>query len=298
VIPFTRKSGSPPETIWRGGIILLVGSGLLMACWWQKGRGLSVLFCWLLSLWLIFPIGAWLGLWLPKAIRGKSRPCAVLLGMVIGCLVGLVLAVAILGMVKSDELIGLLRYRHSGGYASYHLSVLNGLRAFARQMLFSVVPIMTGLVAAWAGWEQRQAHRVTAIQTESTACAATIQLRFGSDHWRILLGLASLVAIGMALVILIESRNPLLALVVVPMGASLTVVGPWLGPLYNPGGGHDFAVRLAGVGLPCMGLALLPFMLIRQPVSPRLAAVVWTGYATAILFWFALGVMSMGWSMG
>jgi hypothetical protein len=86
--------------------------------------------------------------------------------------------------------------------------------------------------------------------------------------------------------------------VVGPAAAGLVVLGPWLGPMINPGGQFGVAWRLTAVALPVLIGSLAPFVLRRRAVTRGAAAVAWCGFLTALLFWIAAGVLSLGWSMG
>jgi hypothetical protein len=139
VISLIWKPRSNQDKALRGGAILLIGSAILVACWWQKGRGFSAWSSWVLSLWLIFPVGVWLGWWLPRNVSGKARMRTVGLGLLVGCLVGVALALGITGMLRADELIGLLKHRGHGGYDSYRYSVLKSIHECSGLAVWTVV---------------------------------------------------------------------------------------------------------------------------------------------------------------
>jgi len=87
-------------------------------------------------------------------------------------------------------------------------------------------------------------------------------------------------------------------LLVGPAAAGLVVLGPWLGPLINPGGGSAEAWHWTIVALPVLLGGLAPFALRRRRVRPTTAVLAWCGFVTALLFWTGAGALSLGASLG
>ena len=296
----------PVATAFRGGGILLVGSVLWGLLFERRGFPLfNLLFVWLSSAWLIFPLGAFLGSRLPRWVAGRRATAVMGIGVSVGIVAGLALAAGFWLWTNHGELIGLVTNRASGGYESYSLSVRNTLRAEAWSALAVVVPVTAIWVTGWAVWLGRNSlHSPPALAQADSPPG--VLLRFN----RHLPKLVGCVAVGIALFafsvmlltwLLVRSEHLTLTslLVAGPMGAGLVVLGPWLGPVINP----DRAVFTAAwqwtvVGLPVLLVTLAPFAFRRRQVKWGTATVAWCGFVTALLFWIAAGVCSLGGAMG
>lgn len=286
----------------RGGLILLACSVLWGG--WVRPHGDSfamIWFVWLTSAWLVFPVGAFLGCRLPLWMAGRGTLGAVGFAALLGILVGLALAVAFWIEMNHHELIGLVTNRESGGYASFSFSVRQQLRQEAWSALTVVAPLTALWVVVWAVWTWRK----TAVVAATDHINRTVQLRF---DWHLLRlvgwltgGLALFAASTLAVAALTvrgEHVPPAAFLLIAPATAGLVVLGPWLGPLVNPGGGSAVAWQIVRVALPVLVLGLAPFILRRRPVRPGAATAAWCGFVTALLFWIAAGAWSLGWSLG
>lgn len=286
----------------RGGLILLACSVLWGG--WVKPQGDSfaiIWFVWLTSAWVVFPAGAFLGCRLPQWMAGRGKVGAAGFAVLLGLMVGLILTAAFWLEMNHHELIGLMTNRNSGGYASYSFSVRQQLRREAWSALTVVAPITALWVAIWVIWTWRR----TAVSPATPNLGRMVQLRFDWHLLRLvgwLTGGLALFAVSTlaiaALTVRGEHVPPVAFLLIAPGAAGLVVLGPWLGPLVNPGGGSGVAWQIVKVALPVLLLGLAPFILRRRPVRPGTATAAWCGFVTAWLFWIAAGAWSLGWSLG
>jgi hypothetical protein len=282
---------------------MLAGSilwGLFLG--WRTNLVLYLWLAWLPSLWLVFAVGAVLGSWLPQWVAGRGWVAAAGLGVLAGMIAGLLLAGGFWLCVGHRDLIGLVVNRESGGYASYSVSVRHQLRELAWRALTRVAPVTAVWVAAWTVWTRRTSgFSLVAPSQEKTS--PDVRLRFDLH----LLRLAGWVAAGFAIFAIaalfltaLTTRGATVQsfLVIGPVAAGLVALGPWLGPLINPGGGSAEAWQWTAVALPVLLGGLAPFALCRRPVRLATAVVAWCGFVTALLFWIAAGAFSLGWSTG
>lgn len=112
-------------------------------------------------------------------------------------------------------------------------------------------------------------------------------------------GLAVLATIDLVIMSLMPLRSvPTVNFFLIgPGAASLVILGPLLGPLINPGAGRVDVLLFTAVGLSVLLAGIAPFLL-RRPVRISTAVAARCGFATALLFWVFLGVLSVGRSVG
>ena len=290
-----------PAAACRGGIILLAGSLLGMIVWslpaWRSNsdHGPLVL-VWPMTMWLVFPLGAWLGCWLPARVRGRRLLSAGSVGLAGGIVTGLLLGLAMVASLHYDELWGLINNRGSGGYASYRVSVLQTLHHDLGRTLRAETSIMAVVVALWALWEAR---RKPATFPVANPGADPWALRLSFTHIRIALVMAGGLATFGALMAMVGRVGVSQILIVAVVAFGTVIIGPWMGPLVNPGAATEgLALRETGLGVTVLILSLVPFLLKGRFDSPRRRALAWCGYVTALLFWVYLGVLCLGHSLG
>ena len=288
-----------------GGVIMLAGS----LPWGLYLRGhtdpfLNLWLGWLPSAWLVFALGALLGLFLPRWVRGRRLPIGVGIGVLAGIIAGVLIAFGAWLCLTHRDLIGLVVHRRSGGYASYSYSARLQLRDQAFRVATVVAPIVAVWVAAWTVWINHSSRSSPAVPARGSASPG-IKLRFDRHLLRLVAWLAAgfgVFAVAALLLTSLTARNAHVYLpgflVVGPAAAGLVVLGPWLGPLINPAGGATEAWNWTAVALPVLLGGLAPFALRRRPVRPITAVVAWCGFVTALLFWTAAGALSLGWSLG
>ena len=289
----------------RGGAIMLAGSvlwGLFLPR--HNDPFLYLCFIWLPSAWLVFPLGALLGSVLPRWVAKRSLVAAVSIGLAVGAVAGLALAVGFWLWTNHRDLIGLVTNRQSGGYASYSYSVRRHLLEQASLALSVVPPITTVWVAGWTVLTNRFLRSFPPLQTHETS-SPTVFLRLDHHLLRIVGWIAAGLGIFATAVLLATSlavrgvEVPLTAFLFVgPGAAGLAVLGPWLAPLIHPGGGFTAGLQISTVALPVLLVGLAPFALLRRPVRPNTAVMAWCGFVTALLFWISTGAMSLGWTLG
>jgi hypothetical protein len=289
----------------RGGAIMLAGSvlwGLFLPR--HNDPFFYLCFIWLPSTWLVFPVGALLGSLLPRWVAKRGLVAAVSIGLFVGAVAGLALAVGFWLWTNHRDLIGLVTNRQSGGYASYSYSVRHHLREQAWWVLSVIVPVTIVWVAGWTVFTNRSARCFPSPQTSETS-SPNVCLRLD----RHLLAVVGWMAAGLGLfatAILAATslavrgvEVPLTSFLVVgPAAAGLAVLGPWFGPLIHPGGGFTAGLQMSTVALPVLLGGLAPFALRRRPVRQDTAVVAWCGFITALLFWISTGAISLGWSLG
>ena len=129
----------------RGGLFLVV-CALLFTPWLNGRFRLSDAFICFAVLWLVFPLGAILGGCILKRLRNLSLPRLAMAGLGIGLLSGLLLALLMLLLLGSNEVVGLIR----GGSPGYLLSVSQTLRKLGWQIGRGVVPLTTVTIFIWA----------------------------------------------------------------------------------------------------------------------------------------------------
>lgn len=289
-------------TAFRGGAILLAGAvlwGLFLPR--HNDPFLYLCFTWLPSAWLVFPLGALLGCWLPQWVAGRSLMASVSIGFLVGAVAGLALAAGFWLWTSHHDLIGLMVNRQSGGYASYSYSVRLHLREQAWRILSVVPPITTVWVVGWTVL----INRLSPPSPMHENLSPTVHLRFDRDLLRVVGWMAAGLGLFATAILLATSLTvrgvqvPLTSLIVVGLGAAgLAVLGPWLGPVIHPGGGFTAGLEMSAVALPVLLGGLAPFALRRRPVRPGTAVVAWCGFVTALLFWISAGAISLGWSLG
>lgn len=78
--------------------------------------------------------------------------------------------------------------------------------------------------------------------------------------------------------------------------AVAVVTGPMVGPVANPGatGIRDFTVGLAWILAGGVVAALVPFVLVKRPVSNWWFGLAWGGFVVASVAWFFAGLVSLG----
>jgi len=298
---FTNRLGAA----FRGGAIMLCASMV----WWlflaQRGDPfMRLMFGWLSSAWLAFPVGVALGVLLPRFLQRHTLLSSVGVGLLVGAATSLVLTTGVWLWSNHQALIGLVTNRNSGGYASYSYSVRNQLREEAWRSFVMIAPVVTAWVTAWAIWFNRS-KRNGPDAYENDAASTAVHLRL--DRQALLVFISSLIGFGIlaTAALLITSwvtrgiQVPYSSFLAVgPAAAGLVILGPWLGPLINPGGGSSTAWQLTSVALPVLVFGVAPFFIWRRPVRIAKAITAWCGLVTALLFWIAVGVLSLGWSIG
>ncbi|HZR16231.1 MAG TPA: hypothetical protein VFE51_02795 [Verrucomicrobiae bacterium] len=289
----------------RGGLILMAGSTLwALAMRKNNGPFFELGFFWLPCAWMIFPAGALIGSFMPRWIAGRSWGFVLMLGTLIGSIVGLVLAFGCWLVRTHPDLIGLIVNRHSGGYTSYSLSVRMQLQDQAWRMLFGVAPLTAIWIALWTLWLKRDRGFLEDQSARSGGGTESVLLRL--DRRFVLLvawmaaGLAIFATVLLLAVALFEraAHVPVTRFPVVALGSvGLVVLGPFLGPIAT-GWSFEWAFKYAVVGLPILVAGISPFLVCRDPVSPRAAVLAWCGLITGLLFWLATGVFSLGHCLG
>jgi hypothetical protein len=246
---------------------------------------------WAGCLWLFFPFGALLGGSILKRLRGLSLRGTAMAGLGIGLVSGLLLTLALFLVLGRDELIGLMQ----GGSPGFVLSVTQQLHKLAWHLGTSVWPLTTGIVLLWAIFRKADEPSLPGGELVSGE-SPRVRLRLGPRHlatWGLLAGIMAVATTALAI-----KETPAHKLALFFLGAAgVPVLGPWIGPAINPGGGYDEARRLAYVATPVLLVAAAPFLL-RLRVRPRMATICWCGFLTALLFWLAIGIFSALSSMG
>lgn len=255
---------------------------------------LNWLFSWSACLWIMFPMGAFFGGWLMPRINFRSLPRALVLGTGIGLLIGVVLTGLIVGILKADALIGLIKNAGGGGYESYRYSVLKNLREMTWNISKGLIPVMTVTFLAWAVVKYRRGNVTPQADTDS---ATKFSLRLTGWHAVWWLGMAVILALLVGAMIATHNGELKHVFLGTLGGAGVTIVGPMIGPMINPGGGNTFATKALMFALPFIVLSLLPFIM-KFSVHRRAAAIYWCIYITIMLAWTCLGVFSAGMSMG
>ncbi len=285
-----------PPAVWRsfrdGGVLLLGALLGGLICRMEHGDLFWRLFLWVPFAFVVFPAGAALGWFLPRWVARRSWASTTGLGLFLGFLAGLVFAVLFWTLVNSGDLVGLITHRHNGGYESYSFSVKKRLWESAGP-IFSQIPV---IALVWiTGWTL--VKKASACKCVSQDSAVPGRLPGGK---RLLLvwggvavgmGLYAMMVLGLGILFsrnLQGSTNSLF--LAGPAGAGLVVLGPFLGPIANPGADHfALAWRFAAFGIPAWLAALVPFLICRRPLSPGGQAAAWCGWMTAIFFWVFLG---------
>ncbi len=260
-----------------------------------------VALAWLPGACVVFPFGAFLGCLLPRWLAGRGAWTRLGLGILVGTLSGLVLAAAYWVVMSHLDLIGLLSNLGSQGYPSYSFSVRGQLAERALSFSRAIVPLTAIWITAWCGWLNGPAagNRTThGLLIESTV-ALEPDRRILQVAGGLGVGLA-LFAVGALAATAIFSRGaqvPVQSYLIVGPGAlGLVLLGPFLGPL-TTGWSFAWAWRYAAVGLPVLCVALAPFVR-RRLVAPRTAVAAWCGLVTALFFWIATGLFSLGRCLG
>ena len=213
-------------------------------------------------------------------------------GLGIGVLSGLVLALALFLFMGSYDLIGLMH----GGSPAYRYSVSQSLGKLAWRIGTSVAPLTMGIVVIWAIW--RKAGEASAPVGEVVSVEEPgVQLRLGLRHLAVWGLLAAISAILATVLRLFSQPRPLRKNLVFLGAGGLPVLGPWIGPVINPGDGCGFPRALNCVAAPVMLIAAAPF-LFRLGCVPRVATVCSCGFFTALLGWLAAGIFSALHAMG
>jgi hypothetical protein len=301
--PFTPKF----TVALRGGVCLLAASliwNLLLQREGPKDPFLVICFHWLPSACLVFSLGAALGWFLRYRVSGRNMVFALMTGVLAGLITSVLLASALWIWMNHHDLLGLVINRHSGGFASYSLSVKTQLSKQAWWLLTHVVPVTAGWVCLWALWVNRSAvYRRPQSARESLSSKVALRLNRHLARFVALIacGLGAFATIGLLALCLAGrgSQTPLIGFALVgPITAGLVFLGPWLGPLLHPGGSPNTAMQWTAVALPILLAGLAPFGIMHRPVNSGGGAVAWCGLVTALLFWAATGAFSLGWSLG
>jgi hypothetical protein len=254
-------------------------------------RGMDWFF-WVISLWLMFPTGAFLGGYLmPRLIR-LPLPLVIVLALCGGLLIGVGLTLCIVGTLNAHDIIRLVTNTGiGGGYASYRFSVLEDLREMTLAQGKGVIPVITVTLLGWAIIN----HRLE----PSTAGAFTpkFQLRMSGWHAIWWLGVAAIPASLCGILGATQQLPTQQSFYWILGGAGAAVIGPWLGPLINLNASNPLFVPALLVALPIILLSLLPFMM-KCSVTRSAAAIYWSIYITVMLAWTGLGLISAGMSMG
>lgn len=293
------------NTAFRGGIIMLFGSLLWGFFSWtergvQFGFASNYVFGWLPSAWLVFAIGSVLGYFLPRLTVGRNPVFVVMVGLLLGVVVGGVISFGVLFCRYSHDVLGLFVNKGGNGYASYSFSVWHKLYENGWRLLVSTGGLTVVWVLGWTLWDNRHFKSVPLSQI----VPETIQLRCD----RCLFWVLGKVAIGFATIttaiylfhFIFQKESNFLASFVVGLSAVvLMVLGPWFGPLIvNSGAGHHLAWQLSAVGIPVLVAGFAPFIFKLRVKNPFTAVLLWSGLLSAVLFWVAIGVYSLGNCMG
>jgi hypothetical protein len=177
------------------------------------------------------------------------------------------------------------------------MSVSQSLRKLAWHYATSVGPLAMGIVCMWAIFRKAGERPAPAGELVSGE-EPRVRLRLGLRHLAAWGLLAAITAVVTTVVVLLQ---PPYRLRQVPLfvlgGAGVPVLGPWMGPVINPGDGTGMARTLTYVLAPVLLFASVPFLL-RLQVRPRTATVWWCGFLTALLAWLAAGILSALSTMG
>ncbi len=251
---------------------------------------------WPITLWGVFPLGAWLGCWLPARVRGRPTLLAGARGLLTGIVTGLVAGLAIVACLHAWELCSLISERHSGGYASYRVSVIRSFLHDLWPMMKAQALAMGIVVTVWA---LRDCRHTPASMPVADSAASPWTPRFSLTHMRIALVIAGGLAVFGGVLVFTERAEISKVLVVAAGALGTVVIGPWMGPLANPGASTGgLALRATAIGLPLLMLSLVPFRRGNHLATLRKLTLAWCGYITAILFWVYLGIMVLGHSLG
>jgi hypothetical protein len=287
----------------RGGALLVASSVLWGLFLPRPNNDLMVVgFAWLPAAWVVFPVGAYLGWALPRWVSGKGLGKAATLGIGLGISAGLFLALSFWAVVSHDELIGLITNHASQGYASYSYAVKQQLRERGWNCAISVVPVT---VVWMIGWNLCQSRSISLGAARSAAEEPPSDIALGLD-WRLVrvvswmavgLSIFALAMLSMVALLARGARVPLQSFPAVGFGAlGLVLLGPFFGPM-TTGWSFGWAWRYAAVALPVLLVALAPFAR-RRVVRPTTAVVAWCGFITALFFWIATGLFSLGRCLG
>ena len=281
----------------------MLGCSLFWALFlWNRDHDhlMNLFYPWLFSAWEFFAVGALLACLLPRWMRGQSQPAAVGMGLCVGIVTGLIMALGVWLALTQGDLIGLVINRASGGYQSYSYSVRLNLQKQAWDILTTLAPLTSVWVAVWAVWTNRILRFSPNVPINESSSAG-IELRVDRQVVLLVAGLAVGIAIIVTAGLMLTQRGGgslgLRLFLIGPVTGSLVVLGPWLGPMINPSGMAG-ALKCTAVALPALLAALAPFVFRQKPVRPFTAVVAWCGLVTALLFWTAAGVLSAGASMG
>ena len=288
----------------RGGAIMLAGAVLWGLALQQRHTPFFELcFIWLPSAWMIFPMGAFLGCFLPRWVARRGWLMAISVGVFVGTVAGLVLASGFWLCQSHNNLVGLVANHGGGGYASYSYSVRLQLQEQAWRAFTGVVPVTAVWVALWTVWINRAVRFSTPEPTPGQS-SATIRLHLDPRLLRLVGWVAAglpLFATALLLVTALAVRGagitPESFLVVGPGAAGLVVLGPLLGPLLT-GNSSAWTSTYVAVALPVLLGSLAPFGFCHRPVRPGTAVVAWCGFVTALFFWIAAGLFSLGRCVG
>jgi hypothetical protein len=178
------------------------------------------------------------------------------------------------------------------------------LREQAWRMLLGVAPLTVAWIMLWTLWLKRHDGFPKDQPAGVSGGAESVLLRL-DRRFALLMGWTAggLVIFAMALLLAVAlfehgAHVAMAKFIVVELGsAGLVVLGPFLGPIAT-GWNFEWALKYAAVGLPVLVAGVCPFIICRDPVSPRAAVLAWCGVITALLFWIATGVFSLGHCLG
>jgi hypothetical protein len=280
----------------RGGVLLMIVSAL----WVPLSRNSEFRaidgFMWAAGLWIVFPLGAFLGGYLMPRLNQRSLPVAMALSFGIGLLAGVLLTTLMVGLLKADALIGLITNAHGSGDESYRFSVLKGLREMTWSIGKGIVPVLGFILPVWA-MVKHQRGRAGAPSASDVTSAARFPLRVTGWHAVWWLGVAVISALLSGTMMATQHGGLRQMILWILGGAGVTLIGPLIGPVINPNSGNSFALWALMIALPILVLSLLPFLL-KRSVSRRGAIIYWCVYITVVVAWTCLGIFSAGMSMG
>jgi hypothetical protein len=280
----------------RGGVLLM----LISALWIPFARNGEIRamdwFMWAAGLWMVFPMGAFLGGYLMPRLNPRSLPLAIAMGLGFGLLSGVLLTLLMVGLLKADALIGLITNANGGGYESYRFSVLKDLREMTWSIGKGIVPVLTFTLLVLAIVNHRRGRKNFPTGTDMKS-AARLSLRLSGWHVVWWLGVAVIPASLSGMMIATQNGGIGQTFLWVCGGAGLTVIGPMIGPVINSNSGNPVASWGLLIALPILVLSLLPFLL-KRSVSRRAAIFYWCIYITVVLAWTCLGIFSAGMCMG
>ena len=287
---------SPRCSAVRGGYLLcLLSIAWVIPAFWPNP--LAIL-AWPAGFWLAFPVGAVVGGKGLNRLREANPFGFVGTALLIGTATGLVLATGYWLEMSMPDLIGLVRNAHSGGYASYRLSILRGFRENAVRLGSTVLPLGSGIIVVWELFRHFR-QRDSEVPVLSANVESIVILRLGWPHVLVCLINAGFMAALILAMAIFGGRagNEVKDVGWMLVGSMVTpMIGPWIGPFIGSGWDTHYAWRLSWAALP-LALAIFPFAL-RLKMRHRTGTLCWVAYITAWMIWWVAGMYSAATRMG